>query len=281
MLRRVSSSSARALRAPSRSLSSSSSSYSHIRASVEGRVGVVTLARPPVNALCDALIREVSAAMGEWDEDDSVGAILLTGEGSKAFAAGADIKEMAPRSFPDTYSRNMLMAWEGVARIRTPVVAAVNGLALGGGCELAMMADIIVCSDKAKFGQPEIRLGTIPGCGGTQRLTRTVGKAKAMEMCLTGDMIDAAEALQAGLVARVYPAAELQGEAMAMAAKIAAHSKPVAVMCKEAVNAALETTLAQGIMYEKRLFHSTFGTHDRKEGMAAFVAKRAPEWANK
>lgn len=263
-----------------RGLSGGGPAYEHIKAEQVGRVGVVTLVRKPVNALCDGLIEEVSRQMGVFDRDDGVGAIVITGS-EKAFAAGADIKEMSPRSFPGTYQENMLMAWEGVSKVRTPVIAAVNGVALGGGCELAMMADIIVAGDRAKFGQPEILLGTIPGCGGTQRLTRSVGKSKAMEMCLTGDAITAEEAKEAGLVARVFPAAELLGEAMKMAEKIASFSKPIAVMAKEAVNASYETTLQQGIMFEKRLFHSTFATHDRKEGMQAFIEKRKPEFANK
>ncbi len=206
--------------------------------------------------------------------------MVLTGAG-RAFAAGADIKEMAPRSYMDVYKRDMFAAFEqAVSSFRKPLIAAVNGFALGGGCELAMMCDFILASDSAKFGQPEINLGVMPGIGGTQRLTRFVGKSKAMEMCLTGRMMDAAEAERSGLVSRVVPAAELLAEAKAVAKKIASQSQPIAMMTKDSVNAAYETTLRQGVMFERRLFHSMFATNDQKEGMSAFVDKRPPNFSN-
>jgi len=244
-----------------------------------GGVGVITLNRPKaLNALSRALIRDITAAAGAFEADASVGAIVLAGS-DRAFAAGADIKEMAGATFPGTYSRDMLGDWAAVAALRKPTVAAVNGFALGGGCELAMMCDIIVAGDTAVFGQPEVTIGTIPGCGGTQRLVRAVGKAKAMEMILTGDYkMDAAEALRAGLVARVVPAGETLAAAVELAARIARWSKPAVAMAKEAVNAAFESSLAEGVRFERRLFHSTFATADQKEGMAAFAAKRKPVW---
>ena len=204
---------------------------------------------------------------------------MLTGS-QKAFAAGADIKEMQPRDYISSYMGNALGQWADLTTIQTPILAAVNGFALGGGCELAMMADILWAGDGAKFGQPEIKLGTIPGCGGTQRLTRAVGKSKAMELVLSGEMISAQEALALGLVSKVVPAAELENEALAMAAKIASFSKPVSQMAKEAVNAAYESSLAQGVRLERRLFHSTFSTKDRAEGMTAFVEKRPAKWTH-
>jgi enoyl-CoA hydratase len=205
---------------------------------------------------------------------------VLTGAG-RAFAAGADIKEMAPRSYMDVYKGDMFAAFErAVSTFRKPIIAAVNGFALGGGCELAMMCDFILASEAAKFGQPEINLGVMPGIGGTQRLTRFVGKSKAMEMCLTGRMMDAAEAERSGLVSRVLPADKLKPEAIAAAKKIAAQSQPIAMMTKEAVNIAYETTLSQGVVFERRLFHAMFSTSDQKEGMAAFVDKRAPNFSN-
>jgi enoyl-CoA hydratase len=248
----------------------------------KGAVGLITLNRPQaLNALSAALIRDLGAALDELESDDAIGAIVITGS-EKAFAAGADIKEMASRSYMDVYLSDFITkGWERVGGCRKPVVAAVAGFALGGGCEIAMMCDTIIAADTAKFGQPEITIGTIPGSGGTQRLTRAVGKAKAMEMCLTGRMMDAAEAERSGLVSRVVPAAELIAEALKVASKIAAMSRPAVLMAKEAVNRAYETTLAEGIRFERRLFHSTFATEDQKEGMAAFIEKRKPSYKNR
>jgi len=244
------------------------------------RVALITLNRPKaLNALCDALVGELTAHLHALDSDPAVGAIVITGS-ERAFAAGADIKEMASRTFPDTYASNMLGAWHQVSKMRTPIIAAVNGFALGGGCELAMMCDIILAGDKARFGQPEILLGTIPGCGGTQRLTRAVGKSKAMELVLTGDQISAQDAEKAGLVSRVVPAEELVPKAIEVADKIAALSKPIAMMAKEAVNASFESSLEEGIRFERRLFHQTFATKDQKEGMDAFVNKRKPNFTH-
>lgn len=245
------------------------------------KVCIVRLNRPKaLNALCAALITELNAQLKLADLDDRVGAIIITGS-EKAFAAGADIKEMAPQTFSSAYNSNMLAFWHDVTTVRKPIIAAVNGYALGGGCELAMMCDIIIAGDKAKFGQPEILLGTIPGCGGTQRLTRVIGKAKAMEWVLTGQHYSAEEAEKAGLVARVVPADKLVAEATKTAEKIASFSKPIVAMCKEAVNASYETTLAQGVLFERRLFHSTFATADQKEGMGAFAEKRQPKFTDK
>eukprot|EP00946_MAST-07B_sp_MAST-7B-sp1_P004388 g4388.t1 len=246
-----------------------------------GAVGVVTLNRPKaLNALCDGLIDEVNAATASFDKDPTIGCIVITGGGDKAFAAGADIKEMAAKSFIDVFAKNMFAQWADLTKIKTPTIAAVNGFALGGGCELAMMCDIMYASEKAKFGQPEITLGTIPGCGGTQRLTRAVGKSRAMDLCLTGDMIDAEEALRSGLVARVFPHDQLMEETMKNATKIAAFSKPACMMVKEAVNASYSMTLEEACNYERRLFHSSFATKDQKEGMAAFVEKRKAEFTD-
>jgi enoyl-CoA hydratase len=241
----------------------------------EGPVAIVTLNRPQaLNALNTQLMDELTAAIGEFEADDAVRCVIVTGS-EKAFAAGADITEMAGKTYADVYKRDFITKnWETVAHARKPVIAAVAGFALGGGCELAMMCDFIIAADNAKFGQPEINLGIGPGAGGTQRLTRLVGKSKAMEMCLTGRMMDAAEAERSGLAARVVPLAELMNEALKTANKIAAASLPAAMMVKECVNQALETTLAQGIHFERRLFHAMFATEDQKEGMAAFVAKR-------
>lgn len=239
-----------------------------------GSVGLIRLNRPKaLNALCNGLITELNRALDAFEADPAVGAIVLTG-GEKAFAAGADIKEMQSQTFQDCYSTSFLGHWDRLARVRKPVVAAVNGFALGGGCELAMMCDIIYAGEKAQFGQPEILLGTIPGAGGTQRLTRAVGKSLAMEMVLTGDRISAQDAKQAGLVSRVFPAETLVEEAVRCAEKIASNSKIIAAMAKEAVNAAFEMTLTEGNKLEKKLFYSTFATEDRKEGMTAFVEKR-------
>ena len=241
-------------------------------------VGLVTIDRPKaLNALCDALYKELNEIMSRFDHDDKIGAIVLTGS-KKAFAAGADIKEMNDKTFPKTYRSDMLSWWDNIARIRTPTIAAVNGFALGGGCELAMMCDIIIAGDNAMFGQPEIKLGTIPGMGGSQRLTRAIGKSRAMEMILTGEFMNAKEACERGLASRVVESDKLIDEALLTAKKIAEMSKPVSMMAKEAVNAAFETTLDTGLKYERRIFHSTFATKDQKEGMNAFVGKRKPEW---
>jgi len=256
--------------------------YEHILLERRGPVGLVTLNRPKaLNALCAKLIEELADAIDALEADDDVGAIVLTGS-EKAFAAGADIKEMLPKTYMDCYLGDFITrGWERVAQCRKPVIAAVAGFALGGGCELAMMCDFILAADTAKFGQPEINLGVIPGAGGTQRLTRFVGKSKAMEMCLTGRMMDAAEAERSGLVSRVVPAAELLGEAVRTAEKIAAMSRPAAYMAKESVNRAYETTLAEGIRFERRLFHSCFALEDQTEGMAAFAEKRKPAFRNR
>jgi enoyl-CoA hydratase/carnithine racemase len=246
----------------------------------DDRVVVITLHRPrALNALCDQLMGELNQALSVADLDPEVGCVVLTGS-EKAFAAGADIKEMAGRSFMECYNGNMFTSWADVAKRRKPIIAAVNGYALGGGCELAMMCDLIVAGDRAKFGQPEITLGTIPGGGGTQRLVKAVGKSLAMDMCLTGDMINAQRALDAGLVAHVVPADELVDFALAKAAKIASFSQPIINMTKEAINRSFETPLEEGLLAERRNFHSTFATKDQKEGMAAFAEKRKPDWSH-
>ncbi len=237
-----------------------------------GRVGLIRLNRPQaLNALCDRLMAELGAQLRAFDADPGIGAVVLTGS-EKAFAAGADIKEMQPRSYP--MEDFIATEWEAVPRIRKPVIAAVAGFALGGGCELAMMCDFILAAETARFGQPEITLGIIPGAGGTQRLTRAVGKAKAMDMVLTGRMMDAAEAERCGLVSRVFPADQLVTEALAIAQRIAGLSPVAVAMAKDSVNRAFETTLAEGVRYERALFLSLFGTPDQREGMAAFVEKR-------
>ena len=250
-----------------------------IQVEVRGRVGLVTLNRPDaLNALCDQMMGELAEALRALDGDPGVGAIVLTG-GERAFAAGADIKEMRDRTFPAIHLDDVIgRRWEAVLVVRKPVIAAVSGFALGGGCELAMMCDIILAADTAKFGQPEITLGVIPGAGGTQRLTRAVGKSKAMEMVLTGRTMDAAEAERAGLIARVVPAAALLDEAFALGERISAMSASAAALAKEAVNAAFETTLREGARLERVMFHSLFGTADQTEGMAAFVEKRRPDF---
>ena len=242
-----------------------------------GRVGLITLNRPQaLNALCDELMEALGSQLLAFDADPAIGAIVLTGS-EKAFAAGADIKEMRGRSYPDVFLHDFIGArWETVLRVRKPVIAAVNGFALGGGCELAMMCDMILAGDGARFGQPEINLGVIPGAGGTQRLTRAVGKSKAMELCLTGRMMDAAEAERCSLVSRVVPAGDLVAEALKVAEKIAGQSPVAAAMVKRAVNAAFETTLIEGVRAERALFLSLFGTPDQREGMAAFAEKRRP-----
>jgi len=251
--------------------------YENIIAEKKGAVGVITLNRPKaLNALSAGLITDLGAALDDFEADAEIGCIVVTGS-EKAFAAGADIKEMAGFSYMDAYKADFITkGWERLAHCRKPVIAAVAGYALGGGCEIAMMCDFILAADTAKFGQPEITIGTIPGAGGTQRLTRFVGKSKAMEMCLTGRMMDAEEAERAGLVSRIIPAAELLDEAMKTAERIAAMSKPAAMMAKESVNRAYETTLAEGVRFERRLFHSTCAMADQKEGMAAFIEKRKP-----
>src|SRR5262250_1913939 len=246
-----------------------------------GRVGIVRLNRPQaLNALNVTLKDELLGAVEAFDADANVGCILMTGS-DKAFAAGADIKEMADQTYIDIFRADYTADYERLARVRKPIIAAVAGFALGGGCELAMMCDLIIAADNAKFGQPEIKLGVIPGIGGTQRLTRAVGKAKAMDLILTGRMMDAAEAERSGLVARVVPAASLMDEAMKAAQTIAAMSLPSVLVAKEAVNRSFESGLSEGIKFERRVFHSLFATEDQKEGMKAFVEKRAPKWKNR
>jgi len=256
--------------------------YEYIVVEKRDAVGLVTLNRPQaLNALCAGLIDELGRALDDMEADDAIGCIVLTGS-EKAFAAGADIKEMQAKSYMDMYLSDFITrGWERVTDCRKPIVAAVAGYALGGGCEMAMMCDFILAADTARFGQPEITIGTIPGSGGTQRLTRFVGKSKAMEMVLTGRMMEADEAERSGLVSRIVPAAELVEEAVRTAAKIAAMSRPTAMLAKEAVNRAYETSLAEGVRFERRLFHSTFATDDQKEGMAAFSEKRKPAFRNR
>ncbi|MFJ4671391.1 enoyl-CoA hydratase [Kitasatospora purpeofusca] len=253
-------------------------SYETIRVERHDRVGLIALDRPKaLNALNTRLMNEVVGAAQEFDRDRAVGAVVVTGS-DRAFAAGADIKEMQSLDFVDAYLGDWFAAWDRFGALRKPVVAAVAGYALGGGCELAMLCDVLIAADTAKFGQPEIKLGVIPGIGGSQRLTRAIGKAKAMELCLTGRTMDAEEAERAGLVSRIVPADRLLDEALATAATIAAMSAPAAIMMKESVNRALETTLAEGVRFERRLFHATFATADQKEGMTAFAEKRPPEF---
>ena len=249
--------------------------YEHIIVETRGRVGLITLNRPKaLNALNDALMDELGEALVRFDADEGIGAIVITGN-EKAFAAGADIGAMKDWSYMDVYKSNYITRnWERLASVRKPVIAAVAGFALGGGCELAMMCDFIIAGDTAKFGQPEIKIGTIPGAGGTQRLPRAVGKAKAMDLVLSGRMMDAAEAERAGLVSRVVPGAKLLEEALAAAGQIAGFSLPSVMAAKEAINRAFETPLTEGILFEGRTFHSLFATEDQKEGMAAFVEKR-------
>ncbi|WP_206951038.1 enoyl-CoA hydratase [Trinickia acidisoli] len=257
-------------------------SYENILVETRGRVGLITLNRPKaLNALNDDLMDELGAALKAFDADENIGAIVVTGS-EKAFAAGADIGMMATYSYMDAYKGDYITRnWEAVRTIRKPVIAAVSGFALGGGCELAMMCDIVIAADTAKFGQPEIKLGVMPGAGGTQRLPRVVSKAKAMDMCLTARFMDAAEAERAGLVSRVVPAASLLDEALGAAATIAEFPLPAVMMVKESINSAYETTLAEGIRFERRLFHSLFATEDQKEGMAAFLEKRKPVFKNR
>jgi enoyl-CoA hydratase len=250
--------------------------YANIIVETRERVGVITLNRPQrMNALSDELMGELERALSAFDADPGIAAVVLAGN-EKAFAAGADIGRMAEMGYEEAYGGNFVGNWEAVRRMRKPLIAAVAGYALGGGCELAMMCDLIVAAETAKFGQPEITIGTMPGLGGTQRLPRAVGKAKAMDLCLTGRMMDAAEAERAGLVARVVPADKVVEEALAVAAKIATFSLPVILKIKEAVNRAFESSLSEGLLFERREFHSTFALEDQKEGMRAFVEKRKP-----
>ena len=256
--------------------------YENIIVDTKGHVGLITLNRPKaLNALSNGLVSELGLALDAFEADEDIGAIVITGS-EKAFAAGADIKEMASKSFTDCYLQDFITSgWEAVTKVRKPVIAAVAGFALGGGCEVAMMCDFILAGDNAKFGQPEITLGIIPGAGGTQRLTRAVGKAKAMEMVLTGRLIDATEAERSGLVSRVVPVAELLDEALKVAERIASMGRVAVLAAKESVNRSYETTLAEGVHFERRLFHALFATEDQKEGMAAFAEKRQPNFKNK
>lgn len=255
--------------------------YETIIVEVRGKVGLVTLNRPnALNALNTKVLGDILAALKMLETNRDIGATVLTGS-EKAFAAGADIKEMQANSYVDAYLEDFFVGWEEFARLRKPVIAAVSGYALGGGCELAMMCDFIIAADGAKFGQPEITLGVMPGMGGSQRLTRFIGKSKAMDMVLTGRMMDATEAERAGLVSRVVPSDQLVSEALKAAEKIASFSLPAVMMAKEAVNRAYETTLSEGLRFERRLFHSMFALEDQKEGMAAFVEKRRPHFQNK
>ncbi|TDR89091.1 enoyl-CoA hydratase [Enterovirga rhinocerotis] len=255
-------------------------SYDHILVETRDRVGLITLNRPKaLNALNQALLREVEQALSGFDTDEGIGCVVITGS-EKAFAAGADIVEMADKTYPAIYTEDLFAVGDRIARHRLPVIAAVSGFALGGGCELAMMCDIILAADTAKFGQPEIKLGVLPGIGGTQRLARAIGKAKAMELCLTGRMMGAEEAERAGLVARIVPAADLLDDALKTAATIASMSRPVAMLTKEAIDRADETSLAEGVRFERRVFHAVFATEDQKEGMKAFVEKRPASFRN-
>ena len=257
------------------------SSYETLLVETRGNVAIVTLNRPTaLNALNSTVMSELVDCLKHFQAEPAIGAVVLTGS-EKAFAAGADIKEMQGLDFVEAYLGDFISGWDGVGAFRKPLIAAVSGFALGGGCELAMMCDFIIASETAKFGQPEITLGIIPGMGGTQRLTRAVGKAKAMDLCLTGRMMDAQEAERSGLVARVVPAATLIDEAVAAATKIAGFSQPAVGMAKEAVNRVFEQTLSEGLRFERRLFHSLFATEDQKEGMAAFVEKRKPSFRNR
>ena len=254
--------------------------YETILVETKGRVGIIRLNRPEaLNALNAKLVAELSAAVDSFEADSAIGCVIITGS-DKAFAAGADIKEMADKSFLDAFMGDFAGNWDRVARSRKPVIAAVGGFALGGGCELALQCDLIIAADNAKFGQPEIKLGVIPGIGGTQRLARAIGKAKAMDLCLTGRMMDAIEAERSNLVARVVPLAELMNEATKVAETIASMSLPSVMLAKEAINRAFETSLAEGVRFERRVFHTLFATRDQKEGMAAFIDKRPPQFQN-
>jgi enoyl-CoA hydratase len=248
----------------------------------EGAAGIIRLNRPKaINAVTLEMFRDVDKALDAFEADPGIGCMVLTGS-DKAFAAGADIKEMKDQTYQDVFLKDFItVGWEKVSQVRKPIIAAVAGYALGGGCEMAMMCDFIIAADTAKFGQPEITLGTIPGAGGTQRLPRFVGKSKAMDLVLTGRMMDAAEAERCGLVSRVVPLADLMNDAIATAEKIAAMSLPATMVAKEAVNRAFETTLSEGVRFERRTFHATFGFDDRAEGMAAFADKRKPDWKHR
>ncbi|MGB0920160.1 MAG: enoyl-CoA hydratase [Alphaproteobacteria bacterium] len=256
--------------------------FENILTEKKGAVGVITLHRPDaLNALCAALVDELNTALDDFEADEAIHVIVLTGS-EKAFAAGADIKEMQPKDYMDVYMEDFITAtWERISRCRKVTIAAVAGYALGGGCEFAMMCDFIIAADNAKFGQPEINLGVIPGSGGSQRLTRFVGKSKAMEMCLTGRMMDAEEAERSGLVSRIVPVDDLMDDVIKTAQKIADQSLPATMMTKEAVNRSYETTLAEGVRFERRLFHSMFAMDDKKEGMSAFVEKRKAQFTNR
>lgn len=256
--------------------------YENLIVEKRGQVGLIILNRPhAMNALCDALTAELTEAVAVFEQDDSIGAMVITGS-EKAFAAGADIKEMQPKGFADVYLEDFITStWEAPSRARKPVIAAVAGYALGGGAELAMMCDFIIAADNAKFGQPEITIGILPGAGGTQRLTRSVGKAKAMEMVLTGRMIGAEEAERIGLVARIVPPANLLEDALATAEKVAAFSRPAVLLAKESVNSAFETPLSEGLRFERRLFHAAFSTEGKSEGMSAFLEKRPAKYSNR
>ncbi len=255
--------------------------YENIIVETRGAVGLITLNRPQaLNALNSALIAELSTALDVYEADSAIGCIVITGS-EKAFAAGADIKEMQSKTYMDAYMGDFIKKWERISEVRKPVIAAVAGYALGGGCEMAMMCDFILAAETAKFGQPEIKLGVMPGAGGTQRLTKFVGKSKSMEMCLTGRMMDAEEAERSGLVSRIVPAADLIDEAVKTAQTISDMSLPIAMMTKETVNRAYETTLSEGVKFERRLFHSMFATEDQSEGMAAFAEKRKPKFKNR
>ena len=267
---------------PSSSAHSAASTPVNILVTRQDRVGVITLNRPKaLNALNNDLMDEMGAALLAFDADEGIGAIVITGS-DRAFAAGADIGAMASFTYMDVYlSEYITRNWEQIRKVRKPVIAAVAGFALGGGCELAMMCDIVIAADTAKFGQPEIKLGVIPGAGGTQRLPRAVGKAKAMDLCLTGRMMDAQEAERSGLVSRVVPAAQLMDEAMAVATQIASMSLPSVMVLKESVNRAYESPLSEGVLFERRVFHALFATEDQKEGMRAFMEKRTPEFKHR
>ena len=255
--------------------------YQNILVETRGKVGLVTLNRPQaLNALNSGLVAELNTVLDQWEADDAIACVVITGS-EKAFAAGADIKEIQAKTYMEAFREDFISSWDRVTRCRKPVIAAVGGFALGGGCELAMMCDFIIAADTAKFGQPEIKIGIMPGAGGTQRLARFVGKAKAMDMCLTGRMMDATEAFQCGLVSRVVPAADLVTEAIKAAETIASMSMVATMMTKESVNRAFETTLGEGVRFERRVFHSLFATEDQKEGMAAFAEKRKPAFKNR
>ena len=255
--------------------------YENITVDRRGRVGLITLNRPKaLNALNGALIGELNDVLDSFEAEEEIGAVVITGN-EKAFAAGADISEMRRLSFVDAHRRDFIAHWHRITAFSKPVVAAVAGYALGGGCELAMMCDIVIAADNAKFGQPEIKLGTIPGAGGTQRLTRAVGKSKAMEMILTGRMMDAEEAERSGLASRVVPTADVVDEAITVAERIAHFSGPTVALAKQSVNRAFETTLAEGVLFERAVFYATFATEDQKEGMDAFIEKREPAFTNR